>query len=51
LIKALQQKIDATDEASMVEALSGNVTVVEGTSSNFKITTVEDWNMAEKVLS
>lgn len=51
LIKALQQEMEATDEASMVEALGGNVTVTEGLPTNFKITTSDDWQLAEKILS
>ena len=43
-------EMEATDEASMVEALGGKVSVVEGPYSNFKITTKEDWTMAEKFL-
>ena len=50
LVSALQQEMEATDEASMVEALGGKVSVVEGPYSNFKITTKEDWTMAEKFL-
>ncbi|MFQ6610467.1 MAG: 2-C-methyl-D-erythritol 4-phosphate cytidylyltransferase [Fidelibacterota bacterium] len=50
LINALRQNMEATDEASMVEALGGNVAVTEGFSGNFKITTSEDWEMAEKLI-
>ncbi len=51
LIRALQQEIDATDEASMVETMGGNVFVIEGSASNFKITTEEDWFMAERTIN
>ena len=51
LIRALQQEIDATDEASMVETMGGNVSVIEGSASNFKITTEEDWFMAERTIN
>ncbi len=51
LIEALQQNFDATDEASMVEALGGKVAVTEGFAGNFKITTSDDWELAEKIQS
>jgi len=51
LIKALQQDMEATDEASMVEAVGGKVIVTEGNLENFKITTNEDWKLAEGMLS
>ncbi|MDP6907250.1 MAG: 2-C-methyl-D-erythritol 4-phosphate cytidylyltransferase [Candidatus Marinimicrobia bacterium] len=41
---------NATDEASMVEAAGGAVTVTEGSIMNFKITTSDDWKLAEKVV-
>ena len=41
---------NATDEASMVEAAGGLVTVTEGSIMNFKITTIDDWKLAEKVI-
>ncbi len=47
LINALRQNMEATDEASMVEALGGNVVVTEGNIGNYKITTSEDWKLAE----
>ena len=50
LIKALRQDMDATDEASMVEALGGKVAVIEGFAENFKITTHEDWKLAEALI-
>ena len=51
LIKALQQNFEATDEASMVEASGGRVVVTEGLSINFKITTSEDWQLAENIIN
>jgi 2-C-methyl-D-erythritol 4-phosphate cytidylyltransferase len=51
LIKALQQEMEATDEASMVEASGGTVAVTEGFAGNFKITTIEDWQLAERMVS
>lgn len=51
LIQALQQDIEATDEAAMVEAVGGTVSVTEGPTSNFKITTPEDWSLAEKMIN
>jgi 2-C-methyl-D-erythritol 4-phosphate cytidylyltransferase len=41
---------NATDEASMVEAAGGAVAVTEGSIMNFKITTIDDWKLAEKVV-
>jgi len=51
LIKALQQDMEATDEASMVEVAGGSVAVTEGLAENFKITTSEDWQLAEMLVS
>lgn len=39
----------ATDDASMVEAMGHKVEIVSGTKQNFKITTEDDWLMAEKL--
>ena len=41
----------ATDEASMVEATGGTVLVTEGFAGNFKITTIEDWQLAEIIIN
>ena len=41
---------NSTDEASIVEAAGGMITVTEGSIMNFKITTVDDWKLAEKVI-
>ncbi len=51
LIEALQLKIEATDEASMVEEIGGQVSVINGSTSNFKITTIEDWSLAESLIN
>jgi 2-C-methyl-D-erythritol 4-phosphate cytidylyltransferase len=40
-----------TDEASMVEAIGGTVVVTEGFAGNFKITTSEDWKLAENIIN
>ena len=51
LINALQQDMIATDEASMVEAAGGKVLVTEGFTGNFKITTIQDWQLAENIIN
>ena len=51
LINALQQDMDATDEASLVEAIGGNVAITQGFAGNFKITTNEDWQLAEGIIA
>lgn len=51
LISALKQNMEATDEASMVEALGGKVVVTEGFSGNFKITSREDWKLAKALIN
>ncbi|HKI96412.1 MAG TPA: 2-C-methyl-D-erythritol 4-phosphate cytidylyltransferase [Gemmatimonadales bacterium] len=40
---------DATDDASLVEAAGGRVEVVPGRSTNFKVTTPDDFLLAEAV--
>jgi len=42
--------IDSTDESSMVEAYGGTISVIEGSIMNLKITTTDDWELAEKLL-
>ena len=49
LLEAMSN-INATDEASMVEAAGGVVSVTEGSIMNFKITTIDDWKLAEKIV-
>jgi 2-C-methyl-D-erythritol 4-phosphate cytidylyltransferase len=51
LINALQQDIVATDESSLVEATGGMVMVTEGFAGNFKITTSDDWQLAENIIN
>jgi len=51
LINALQQDMVANDEAAMVEATGGTVVITEGFVSNFKITTNEDWQLAENIVN
>lgn len=51
LLKALHQNITATDEASLVELIGGNVAVVTGSFTNFKITSAQDWDFAEKFVA
>jgi 2-C-methyl-D-erythritol 4-phosphate cytidylyltransferase len=41
---------DATDDASLVEAIGGRVRVVEGTPENLKVTTPLDVRIAEMLL-
>ena len=42
---------DATDDASLVEAMGGRVRVVEGLPQNFKVTTPLDVRVAEMLLA
>ena len=49
LLEAMSNN-NATDEASMVEAAGGVVSVIEGSIMNFKITTIDDWKLAEKIV-
>ena len=39
-----------TDDASLVERAGYEVKIIKGTTENFKITTKEDWKMAEALL-
>jgi 2-C-methyl-D-erythritol 4-phosphate cytidylyltransferase len=41
----------ATDDSSLVERAGYRVKIIKGSSNNFKITTKEDWIMAEALLS
>ena len=50
LLYAKENKIQATDEATLMEKLNYNIVVVEGNSDNFKITTHGDWKFAEIML-
>jgi len=50
LAQALQQSKSVTDEASAIEALGLKPKLVEGDSSNFKVTYPQDIKMAELIL-
>lgn len=47
--KALEDAFKGTDESSLVERLGIRVKVVPGDPCNIKITTPEDWKVAEKI--
>jgi 2-C-methyl-D-erythritol 4-phosphate cytidylyltransferase len=48
---AEQHQLSATDEAALVEALSLPVQIIQGSSWNFKITSPDDLQLAELVLT
>jgi 2-C-methyl-D-erythritol 4-phosphate cytidylyltransferase len=48
--RAVLDRIIATDDADLVERLGAVVVVVDGSSLNFKITTVEDLRLAELLI-
>lgn len=48
--RARARSLEATDEAALVEALGYRVKVVEGSVFNIKVTTQEDWALAETIL-
>ncbi len=50
-VEAYTRNFYGTDEASLVEELHENVVVVQGSPLNIKITTPEDLQMAEAILS
>ncbi len=54
LVKALsyakENKIQVTDEATLLESLNYSIVVVKGDTENFKITTQNDWRFAEFIL-
>lgn len=54
LIKALsyakENKIQITDEATLLESMNYSIVVVEGNADNCKITTPNDWKLAELML-
>lgn len=50
LARDAQERIDGTDEAALVERLGYQVAVVPGSPLNLKITTPEDWLLAEAIL-
>ncbi|MDH4045549.1 MAG: 2-C-methyl-D-erythritol 4-phosphate cytidylyltransferase [Gemmatimonadota bacterium] len=39
--------LDATDDAGLVEAMGGTVVLVPGHSTNIKVTTPDDFRLAE----
>ena len=41
---------DVTDDAAMVEAVGGTVKVFKGSNDNIKVTTPEDWAIAQGIL-
>lgn len=47
--QAEQQHTDATDDAELVERIGGRVEIVPSTSLNLKITTPDDWILAERI--
>lgn len=47
---AKRDGFQATDEAQLVERIGGEVTIVESSPMNFKITSADDFRMAEAVL-
>lgn len=51
LLRALQLKKDATDEAQAVEALGLSPRLVRGSARNLKVTLADDLRLAEMILS
>ena len=47
LLYARDNEIKVTDEATLMESLEQKIVVVKGSSDNFKITTSNDWKLAE----
>ncbi len=50
-LKAREKNLRATDEASLMELLDHPVKLVSGSAHNIKITTPEDWKLAEALLA
>jgi len=50
LLYAKENKTQVTDESTLLESLNCSMVVVEGSDDNFKITTPNDWNLAEIIL-
>ena len=48
--RAVSTGFEGTDDVSLVERLGGNVTIVEGSYRNIKITTPEDLEIGEFLL-
>lgn len=47
--QAEQKGIDATDDADLVERAGGRVEIVPSATTNIKITTLDDWNLALRI--
>jgi 2-C-methyl-D-erythritol 4-phosphate cytidylyltransferase len=47
LVHAERYHLDATDEAALVECLPHPVRIISGSTWNFKITSPDDWRLAE----
>ncbi|MEE8340590.1 MAG: 2-C-methyl-D-erythritol 4-phosphate cytidylyltransferase [Candidatus Neomarinimicrobiota bacterium] len=50
LLHAGENKIQVTDESTLMEAPGRSIVVVKGDSENIKITTQDDWKLAELIL-
>ena len=50
LLYAHENKIVVTDESTLLESLNYSIAVGEGSVNNFKITTQDDWKLAELIL-
>ena len=50
LLYARDNEIHVTDEAILLESLEHTMVVVGGSSDNFKITTSNDWKLAELIV-
>ena len=48
---AVDEKLEGTDEASILEKIGYQIGFVEGSSLNIKITTKEDWIFARAIYS
>ena len=51
LDNADSKNLTGTDESALMEAMGFSVTLIEGNTNNFKITTMDDWERAEQVLN
>jgi 2-C-methyl-D-erythritol 4-phosphate cytidylyltransferase/2-C-methyl-D-erythritol 2,4-cyclodiphosphate synthase len=49
--RASAEGISATDDAELVERTGGRTIIVESTTANIKITTQEDWAMAQRLVA
>jgi len=49
--RAKRESYCGTDDAELVERNGGRIALVESDSTNFKITTNEDWRLAEQIVS